>query len=148
MRQQVPNAVTEGSPAPRGRETVPAIHNEAPTSVGRGGAGNFRSPSKEPGKFFSSQFLNAVVYVPAMGRDAFRILHFSPHRDHIVQQWQSSVVEGWMYAFRMDSADDVIEVHFMIAKSSYSIFFFVFSHVNTFLPILTYTIELAFYRTW
>ncbi|PAV15614.1 hypothetical protein PNOK_0847200 [Pyrrhoderma noxium] len=48
MRQQVPNAVTEGSPAPRGRETVPAIHNEAPTSVGRGGAGNFRSPSKEP----------------------------------------------------------------------------------------------------
>ena len=53
-----------------------------------------------------------------------------PHRDHIVQQWQSSVVEGWMYAFRMDSADDVIEVHFMIAKSSYSIFFF--SHVNLF----------------
>lgn len=44
MRQQSQPA--EGSPAPRGREPVPAVVREAPTSVGRGGAGNFRSLSK------------------------------------------------------------------------------------------------------
>ena len=146
MRQQVPNAVTEGSPAPRGRETVPAIHNEAPTSVGRGGAGNFRSPSKEPGKFFYHNSLMLWSTFLRWAEAPFGSCISPPSRPHCatvakLRCWRLDVCvsDGLGRRRHWGPFHD---------RQVFILYLFLFTRESLFLPILTYTIELAFYRTW